>query len=398
MTAKPIRLLEIVATADPASGGPIEGILRQESWLVDAGIDRHVVTCDPLGAAYLDHLSLKVLPMGHPSRPLDRGRILRFGYTSRLVPWIRDNLSSFDAVIVDGLWNYASVAASLTLPNAGVPYFLYSHGMMDPWFRKSSPLKHFLKQASWCAFEGRLARHARAVLFTTDEEMRLADGQFWGHPYHGEVVGYGTSPPPLPTSAQESAFHAAVPSLGRNPYILFLSRIHVKKGCDLLLHAYARCVAELGNVQLVIAGPDRDGLQSELAAQARNLGIEDRVHWPGMLEGDAKWGALRGASAFILPSHQENFGIAVVEALACGIPVLTTDKVNIWREVLAGGAGLISSDTVEGIESLLSRFNSMSAEGSLRMGAAGKDVFEAHFDVKTTVQTLIGLIREAAEK
>jgi glycosyltransferase involved in cell wall biosynthesis len=391
-----LKLLHIIASVDPASGGPIEGILRQNEAMMGAG-RREVVSLDSPGALFLSDYPIPVHALGpQRCRSVGRNRISRFRYTSRLVPWLRENVRNYDAVVVNGLWNYASVGASRVLPTAGVPYFVFTHGMMDPWFRQTYPFKHLQKQAFWLAFEGRLMRHASAVLFTTEEEQRLAEGQFWGHPYTGRVVGYGTTTPPPPAPAQHAAFRATVPALGGRPYLLFMSRIHPKKGCDLLIEAFARCAAEAGDLDIVMAGPDRDGLKPKLEAQARALGLAERIHWPGMVADDAKWGALRGAVAFVLPSHQENFGIVVAEALACGAPVLITDKVNIWREVEAGGAGLIATDDAAGIESLIRRFLALSSDARAQMGAAGVATFKAHFDVNTTARTLMDVLRGPA--
>ena len=136
-------------------------------------------------------------------------------------------------------------------------------------------------------------------------------------------------------------------------FLLFLARIHAKKGCDLLIEAFAKIAPAVPDVDLVIAGPDQGGLQAKLQRQADEAGIADRIHWAGMIDGDVKWGALRICNAFVLPSHSENFGIAVVESLAVGRPVLISNQVNIWPEIEADGAGLVEDDTPEGTERLL---------------------------------------------
>ncbi len=106
-----------------------------------------------------------------------------------------------------------------------------------------------------------------------------------------------------------------------------------REGVRLLLRGFVEFAKANQDTDLVVAGPDQVGLVPELRAIARDAGIEHRVHFPGMLAGDAKAGAFRGAQAFVLPSHQENFGIVVAEAMACETPVLISDKVQIWREV-----------------------------------------------------------------
>src|SRR6202043_4224766 len=116
-------------------------------------------------------------------------------------------------------------------------------------------------------------------------------------------------------------------------------------------------------------------VQASLQALAGRLGVADRIHWPGMLLGDAKWGAFRAAEAFVLPSHQENFGIAVAEALACGRPVLLSDKVNIAEEIAEDGAGLMELDTAGGTERLLTRWIEMPAAERQAMGVRASECF-----------------------
>jgi glycosyltransferase involved in cell wall biosynthesis len=280
------------------------------------------------------------------------------------------------------------------LASGGASYFVFTHGMMDPWFRRTYPIKHLIKQLFWLFGEGRLLAGARSVLFTTQEERRLAQGQFLGwSSYRETVVGYGTAPPPPATIAQEAAFRAATPGLGGRAYLLFLSRIHRKKGCDLLVEAFAKVADQRPDLDLVIAGPDQEGLVAALQARAQALGIGERIHWPDMLRGDAKWGAFRGADAFVLPSHQENFGIVVAEALGCGTPVLITDKVNIWREVEAGQAGLVETDDIAGVEKLLVRWIETPAADRQAMAARARSVFMKDFDVNHIGPALVAHLK-----
>jgi glycosyltransferase involved in cell wall biosynthesis len=118
--------------------------------------------------------------------------------------------------------------------------------------------------------------------------------------------------------------------------VLFLGRLHPKKGLELLLPAFARLP---GDALLVIAGPDSDGYRARLEALAAGLGVGHRLLFTGLLLGRDKWAALVDADLFVLPSYQENFGIAVVEALAAGTPVLISDQVNLHREVRGAEVG-----------------------------------------------------------
>jgi glycosyltransferase involved in cell wall biosynthesis len=395
-----MNILHIIASVDPADGGPIEGIIRQWQGLDDQ-LNGEIVSLDPPDAPFLVNFPLKTHALGvRPYKKRSRSKLSRFGYTPLFVPWLREHADDYDLIVVNGLWSYASVGAARVLPRLNVPYVVYPHGMLDPWFRRTYPIKHALKQVLWWLFEGRLLHHAFSALFTTQEEMALAEGQFHGHHYQGRVVNYGTIDPPRKTNAQFAAFRAQVPELGNRPYILFLGRIHPKKGCDLLIRAWAALSDDLEELDLVIAGPDQTGLAKNLQLLAAQLGIDKRVHWPGMLTGAAKWGAFRGAEAFILPSHQENFGIAVAEALACGTPVLISDKVNIWREIKGDHAGLVASDDQAGVEHLLRDFLSMDAEAKLAMRNAARKCFSSRFDLSSSAgdafKNLIASAKKAA--
>jgi glycosyltransferase involved in cell wall biosynthesis len=173
---------------------------------------------------------------------------------------------------------------------------------------------------------------------------------------------------------------------------LFLGRIHEKKGCDLLIHAFAKAAALDPELQLVIAGPDTSGWKQFLVSLASALGIAEKVHWPGALESDAKWGAFRSAEAFVLPSHQENFGIAVAEALACRKAVLISDKVNIWREIVEDGAGLVGIDTIEGMVSVLATWVNSSARDREIMSNRARETFLHRFEITKTAESLMGIL------
>ena len=145
----------------------------------------------------------------------------------------------------------------------------------------------------------------------------------------------------------------------------------------------------------MIAGPDPENWGQALRAQAERLGIAERVHWTGMIRGDVKWGAFYGADAFVLPSHQENFGIAVADALACGVIPLVSDKVNIAPDVVADGAGLMEADTVEGTARLIERLQAMTADQRLAMQQAAVECYQERYALRNSAQEVyraLGLV------
>jgi glycosyltransferase involved in cell wall biosynthesis len=341
-----------------------------------------------------------------------------YGYTPRFVPWVKDRHRDFDAVIVHGLWLYNGFGVWRALRGTSTPYFIFPHGMLDPWFKRAYPLKHLKKIFYWRAIEHRVLRDAAAVLFTSEEERRLAHGSFSPYQSNEVVVNYGTAAPDFDLIRAREDFLNAFPQLRDQQLLLFLGRLHHKKGCDLLIdafanvwgapapsNAYASPARTFGapaanppgrqntGLHLAIAGPCADERYLEsLKHLAANTGAP--ITFTGMLSGSLKRGAFAAAEAFILPSHQENFGIAVAEALACGTPVLISNKVNIWREIEQAGAGYVENDDLTGTTRLLERWLVTPAQDRQSMRANTKQCFAEHFEINRATDSLVSILEK----
>lgn len=379
-----MRLLHLITSVDPRGGGPIEGVLRIHEALTALGHQSELASLDDPAAPFVSACPAPVHALG-PSAS-------SYHYNERAVPWLREHARDYDAVIVNGLWQYTGFAAWRALDHSVTPYFVYTHGMLDPWFKRRYPLKHLKKWLYWPWGEYRVLRDAAAVIFTCEEERLLARQSFWLYKAREVVGSYGTSAPPSDAEALSAGFLARFPALGGKRLLLYLGRIHEKKGGDLLIDAFARVCRNSPQLHLVMAGPGEEALVSRLQRRAVELGIADRVSWTGMLSGDLKWGAFYAAEAFCLPSHQENFGIAVVEALACGKPVLISDKVNIWREIEADGAGLVGDDTEAGTVDTLQRWLALTPTDAAAMREAALRCFSQRFQMQQVAETLIRII------
>jgi glycosyltransferase involved in cell wall biosynthesis len=148
-----------------------------------------------------------------------------------------------------------------------------------------------------------------------------------------------------------------------------------------------------------MCGPDQVGWQAELSGMAKQLQISNRITWTGMVTGELKWGALRASEVFVLPSHQENFGIVVAEALACGKPALISNKVNIWREIESGGAGIAGPDDLDGTCAMLEKWLEMSSREKSDMRKRAYVCFLQNFEIVNASRTLIrALSKLVAEK
>ena len=367
----------------PESGGPAESLRRLTECA--AGYETEVLCLDAPSAPFLKGERVPVTAVG-PG-------FSTYGYTPRIDEWLRENLQRFNGVVVHGLWQYHSYAVWRACRNK-LPYLVFPHGMLDPWFKRAYPIKHLKKRLYWNLIERDVLRDAKAVLFTAELESELAGKGFAPAVWRSAIVPLGTIDPDDDRETQIRAFLTGCPGVAGKRFLLFLGRIHEKKGCDLLIQAFAQLPASEGAPHLVIAGPDQRGLQTKLETFATQAGIRGRVHFPGMLRGDAKWGALHAAEAFVLPSHQENFGIAVVEALACGTPVLISNKVNIWPEIAADGAGFVDDDTAEGTFRSLMRWESLNEAERELMGARGRSCFERRFDIRRASQALPELLED----
>ncbi len=381
-----MKVLHILPSVDPKGGGPMEGVKQYGRRFEELGHHVEVVTLDDPAEPYVAEFPLKAYALG----PAMGG----YRYTPKLAQWLEVHARDYDAIIVNGLWQYHGFGAWRVLHRLQIPYFVFTHGMLDPWFKHTYPLKHIKKWLYWPWAEYRLLRDARAVLFTCEEERLLARKSFWLYKVREAVINYGTGSPPNNEDSLKTTFFESYPQLKHKRLFLFLSRIHEKKGCDVLITAFAKVAMQDEDLHLVMAGPCHSDLINKLKVQANQLGIAHRITWPGMLQGDMKWGAFYASEAFVLSSHQENFGIAVAEALGCGLPVLISDKVNIWREIAADGAGIVNPDTMEGTEKTLKQWLAMTVNGRHKMAKQAKVTFEQRFTVDAMAKSLMTTIEK----
>jgi len=346
-----VHILHVIGSLSPADGGPPEAVRQFAKIYAQIGDTVEVLCQDEPDSPWL-----KDFPC--PAHALGQRWLGRFGFSPRLWRWLHQNAGRFDGIVMQGIWIFPNLAVRSAARKAGVEYGVFVHGALDPWFNKRYPLKHLKKLLYW-PLQYPVLRDALGVFFTCDAERDLAATSFRPNRWKSVVVPYVIGEPEGNPTLQTQTFYERFPALRGRRFLLFLSRIQQKKGCDLLIQAFAHVASSNPDLDLVMAGPDQVGWQQTLEQMAADLGIAHRVYWPGMLSGDLKWGAFREADAFILPSHQENFGIAVVESLAVGRPVLISNQINIWQDVEREGVGLVDDDSLEGTLRLLSRWLSL---------------------------------------
>lgn len=396
-----MKILRVIGSMDPVTGGPCQGVRNSVPVWDAAGHETLVVCLDDPKADFLKTETLNILALG-PSRT-------SWGYAPALEKWLKENLNAFDAVVAHGLWQYHTFTACRTADHYRKKHktshpkiYIIPHGMLDPYFQNASDrkLKALRNLIYWKLIESKTVKLADALLFTTGRELELARTTFSPYRPVKEVnIGYGVPSAPVQTDDMIRAFRDQCAGLDNKPFILYMSRIHPKKGTDLLLNAYAALFRDTGLRNslpaLVVAGP---GMETSFGAELERFVNEHLrqapVFFPGMLQGDAKWGALYACDAFILPSHQENFGISVAEALSCGKPVLISDQVNISDEIKQGGAGFVAPDTEEGATALLRAWMNLSDEKKTGMSGKAMETYKQQFETVTATRKMISFIEQ----
>ena len=380
-----MKILHIISSLNRQGSGPAEGLLNIALSNIKAGHQVEILTLDSL---------MKPLPMNDSLKIHFAGpAYFKYRYAPKLSRWLLNNSVNYDALIIEGLWQFHSFISWKICCKLKIPYYVYVHGMLSTWFKFEYPIKHLKKSIYWFLIERKVLRDARYVLYTTEEEKMLARLSFKSYSCLEKVIGYGISKPVVNKKNIKEEFFKKFPGLDKKRLILFLGRIHTVKGCDILIEAFAKIAFKNKTIHLVIAGQGDDKLKVSLKKQVSSLNLANRITWAGVLSGDLKWGAIHCCEVFCLPSHQENFGVAVVEALACGKPVLISNKVNIWREISASSAGFVDDDSIPGTINNLNKWLAMKPNDLKKMSLNAKKCYSNNFNSQQAADNLINIIK-----
>jgi len=330
------KILHVIPSVGPQRGGPSVLMRTLARALSQAGMEVHVATTDDNGPGRLR------VPLGVPQQE-DGATFWYFPRQTRfytfswpLTRWLARHVREFDLVHIHALFSYAALPAALLAHRAGVPYIVRPLGTLNRWGIENR--RPWLKKLSFRVLESRILASAAGIHYTSEQELAEAGD-----------LGVSAHPLVIPNAVELPVGQASWPvrTVEDRKVILFLSRFDRKKGLDLLFEAFARVRTQCPGAVLVLAGTGDPAWVATLKNNAERLGIASDVIWAGFLSGDDKWAALRAADVFVLPSYSENFGIAVLEALACGCPVVLSDQVGIHREIAHAGAGIVTQCRVE---------------------------------------------------
>ncbi len=297
-----------------------------------------------------------------------RRNIEMYKISLELAHWLVAHVDEFDLVHVHALFSFSSIAAGLVARKKGIPYIIRPLGVLNRWGVRNR--RRIAKRLSYRLLEKRVLLGAAAIHFTSAMEAAEA---YEFDPTLRTIPGI-TLPLPVeaPPATVDRPFIERFPVLADKDPILFLSRLHEKKGVEVLMEAFASIRTELPRSVLILAGDGDSRYVRRLRARAGELGIEDRTIWPGFLSGGEKWDAMRSASVFVLPSFSENFGIAAAEALAAGVPTILSDGVAIAAEAARHNATVLVKPEGEALRSaIMDVLND--AELRRRLAQSGKE-------------------------
>jgi len=318
-----MKVLHVIPSVDERSGGPATAIVPMCRALMQQGVEVLLLSttaglkADVKHGEVLDH---KGVPAIFFQAQLGES----FKYSRPLSSWLRSNIQTFNVAHIHAVFNHSSVAAAHVCQKSRVPYVVRPLGTLDPW---SMTQKSLRKRLFWQISGKGIMEKAAAVHYTSEAEKLSTESSLGLN--HGRVIPLGVE-----TAASNSKHD-------RDPYVLVLSRLHPKKGLDVLIDAFMSLVQkpQFSDWRLMIAG---DG-PSEYVSMLKAKAADDRIKFTGWLDGDEKNAVLSGASLLVLPSHQENFGLCVMEALAQSVPVLVSPNVNLAPEIAAANAGWIAA-------------------------------------------------------
>jgi len=313
------------------------------------------------------------------------------GYSADLAKALNDEASDFDLVHIHEIWHYPHYAAAMAAEKAGKPYIVTVHGSLDPWCLGR---KYFKKRIFSLFCERRILRGAAAIQSLTKKETE-------------DIKNFGVSAPivkipngidikefqELPAHEDFEREHVG---LRDKQVILFLSRIHVKKGLDILAKAFGHIARKRDDVRLVIGGPDNDNYQRQVEDMLKKENVLQKTVFTGMLTGVQKLSALARADIFVLPSYSEGFSMAVLEAMACGLPVIVTDQCN-FPEIIPADAGIvIRSDARQLAKALESLLNDSCLRD--RIGKNAKKLISEKFTLEAIANQMIMLYEKTIKK
>ena len=381
-----MNIVHTIQSLDPAMGGPPVVVTRLAAAQASLGHRVTVYAYQSPGREEQIEKSLDGLP-GRESVdfrfiPLGGKGELVFG--SRARDELRSVMEDTDFLHTHSVWSTISRVAAQAAREHATPYTVCVHGMLDPWCMSQKRLK---KQLALRLSLNKMLDRSAFIHCLNKDEVGFVEA--FGYAADLVTIPNGVFLEEFDPRPDFGNFRAARPEIGDDPYVLFLSRLHYKKGLDYLADSFSKVAPKFPDLKLVVAGPD-GGARSGFEQQISEAGLSDRVLLTGPIYGQAKLEAVRDATMFCLPSRQEGFSIAITEALALGTPCVVTDACH-YPEVAEVNAGFVTElnaqSVADGIESILRS----TPEQREEMGEQGRRLVKERFTWPVIAKQSIGV-------
>lgn len=374
------KILRIIESADPKKGGPIFGLLESTKILRARGYSVDIITLDSPAEAFLNSVELKNIIALGPNHT-------KLAYTPNLKNWLSKNVSNYDLATIHGVWQWNSLGSYKQLNKYNVPYVIFPHGSLDVWDSNLRKVSWILKKIYFKFFESKVLNNSSAILFTSSDELKNSTINFNLPINKCRIIKYGV--PSLTLDEDNRLINIDK----KNSYLLFLSRIHKKKGVERLLQAFSESKLKQ-NYKLKIAGTGDYNYIDSLRLLVSNLNLDNKVEFVGHVSGDLKRKVLEDAALFILPSYQENFGLAVAESLSLATPVAISNNVNIWQGVEKHNAGYVYNNSTADLITTLNDFYDLSRADYTEMCCNARSCFQLEFDIERFVDDIENIYKE----
>lgn len=376
-----IKILRIIGTLNPEYGGPANAIIDHSHALIQKGYDVSIITSDKKNSKYYKGNKIKIINLG-PA-------LGKYKLNPKLFFWLKKNRHKFKSFFVHGLWQFNTLVARLLLKK---DFYVFSHGQLDPYF-KLEFFKCLKKKIYWSLIEKSNLIYSKSLLLTSNNEKKLIK-----HTYvntdgiNKKVIEYGILEQKFNLKKSENLFYKKFKNLKNLNYFIYLGRFHKKKGCEIILGVLTRLKKNKIKIKVLMAGPNNE-YKKKLIEDSYKLRIDDMIVWSDTLIDDLKWIALKKSEAMILPSHGENFGVSLVEAMSLSKPVITTSKVNISDKILSSKSGIITSNNLNSFYKGIIKFLRFSKKQKKILSKNSYLCFLKYFNLEKNLETFKDLIK-----
>jgi glycosyltransferase involved in cell wall biosynthesis len=393
-----MKVLHIIPSVAKVRGGPSQAVIEMVTALRSQGVDAEIVTTNDNGKELLDvplhvltdqleeygNVPIRFFPRFSPNI----NAVREFAYSGALTTWLWQHISEYDIIHVHAIFSYTSTVAMTIARIQNIPYINRPLGQLCEWSLQQSQLR---KQIYLNVIERSNLLHSQSLHFTAEQEKE--EFHQLGLNIPNFVLPHGVHIPTIIPNAQEQ-LHKILQIPDHIPIILFMSRIHPKKGLEYLIPALGKL--KTADFALAIAGSGEPDYVNHIQNLLAEHQISDRTYWVGFVQGETKNLYLQGADLFALTSHSENFGIAAIEALASGTPVLVTDGVAIAPMVKEQDLGYITKLDIEAITSTIQRFLA-STQVAKQKGDRAQQYIAEHYSWAKIADSLMNIYAKYAK-